>query len=67
MLKNIVYLKCEFHCMSRVLSGKHKYGREIIEDGEREEIRLINIPHPDTRLKEFYKVFALSMTTHADP
>lgn len=44
MLKNIVYLKFQFHCVSCVLSGKTKYGKEIIEDREREEIRLINIP-----------------------
>lgn len=67
ILKNTVYLKFEFHCVSCVSSGKTKYGKEITEDGEREEIRLINIPHPDTRLKEDYKVFALSMTIHADP
>jgi len=34
---------------------------------EEEIRRLINIPHPDPRLKEDYNIFALSMTTHAGP
>lgn len=46
-----------------ILSGNRKYGKEVIEDGGREEIgRLINIPYPDPRPKEDYRVFASSMT-----
>lgn len=41
-----------------ILSGKPKYGKEVIEDGGREEIgRLINIPYPDPgprKITEFW-------------
>lgn len=33
--KNIIYLKLEFYWVSCVLTDKPKYGKEIIEDGER--------------------------------
>ena len=52
--KNIhMYLKFEFHWVSCILSSNLKYGTKIIEDGEREERRLINIPYQDPRPKDY--------------